>query len=75
VADLTQDNPEANALLELLGNKGKTLPFVAIFPAENPNKPILLDGLITQRQILKALRRAGPSQLESGMATAMRPQR
>jgi thiol:disulfide interchange protein len=71
---LTNENPEANALLEALGNKGHTLPFVAVFPAERPNRPILLDGLITQGQILKALRSAGPSQAGGGTATAMRPQ-
>jgi thiol:disulfide interchange protein len=73
VADLTEDNPEANKLLEALGNKGHTLPFVAVFPAGDPNRPILMDGLITQKQVLTALRDAGPSQVTGGTATAMRP--
>jgi thiol:disulfide interchange protein len=73
VADITNSNAEAENLLRLLGNENRNLPFVAIFPAENPTQPILLQGIITQRQFLDALRRAGPSQTAPGTATAMRP--
>ena len=46
-ADKTHTAPEVDELLRQLGNKGGSIPFYAIFPADNPNKPILIDGLIT----------------------------
>ena len=61
-ADKTQPSPEIDELLALLGNKGRSIPFYAVFPAVAPNKPILLDGLFTSPgPILQALRAAGPS--------------
>jgi thiol:disulfide interchange protein len=71
VADITNGHPEAEDLLLRLGNKQRTIPYVAIFPADNPNEPIVLDGLLTQGQLNKALEQAGPSKIE-GAATAMR---
>jgi len=61
-ADKTGLALEVDELLMRLGNKGGSIPFYAIFPANNPNKPILLDGLFTSPQpILDALQTAGPS--------------
>ena len=61
-ADKTHASPEVDDMLERLGNTGGALPFYAIFPAGDPNKPILLDGLFTSpKRIIEALRRAGPS--------------
>ena len=61
-ADKTHPAPEVDKLLELLGNKGGSIPFYAIFPAGNPNKPILLDGVFTSpKPIVDALKKAGPS--------------
>lgn len=58
-ADKTQSAPEADELLNLLGNKAGSIPFLAIFPATDPNKPILLDGVFTSpKPILDALRKA-----------------
>jgi hypothetical protein len=49
-------------MLVRLGNTGGALPFYAVFPADNPNKPILLDGLLTSpKRIIDALKKAGPS--------------
>ncbi len=49
-------------MLERLGNTSGALPFYAIFPANNPNKPILLDGVFTRpKGIIDALKKAGPS--------------
>ena len=75
VADITNYNEEAEALLNVLGNENRNLPFVAIFPAEDPKRPILLDGIITQRQFISALRQAGPSQAPSVTTTALRPKK
>jgi thiol:disulfide interchange protein DsbD len=72
-ADKTQPSPEIDELLALLGNKGRSIPFYAVFPAVAPNKPILLDGLFTSPgPILQALRAAGPS---TGIPVAVAAQR
>jgi hypothetical protein len=62
-ADKTHRNQaeDVNELLVQLGNYGKTIPYLAIYPAGKA-EPIVLDGLITQDQLLDALQRAGPSQ-------------
>jgi len=61
-ADKTQPAPEVDELLQRLGNKAGSIPFYAVFPAGNPNTPILLDGMFTSPQpILDALEKAGPS--------------
>lgn len=72
-ADKSQDSPEIDEMLRLLGNEATSLPYYAIFPAANPNQPILMDGLLTQKQVLDALRKAGPSAaVQAGAAsTAM----
>jgi len=59
---------DVNDLLLALGNPAKTIPFVAIYPA-NGQPPILLDGIITQSQLIAALEKAGPSQATAGRAT------
>jgi thiol:disulfide interchange protein DsbD len=71
VADITSQHPEAENLLERLGNLKHTIPYVAIFPADNPNQPIVLDGLLTQGQLNRALEQAGPSKIDD-TTTAMR---
>lgn len=58
-ADKTRPAPAVDALLRQLGNKAGSIPFYAVFPAGNPNKPIVLDGMFTSpRPILQALRKA-----------------
>ena len=72
-ADKTRTTPEVDALLHSLGNAAGAIPFYAIFPAGEPNKPILLNGILTPSRILGELRRAGPSKnIEDEEATAMR---
>lgn len=44
-ADKTESNPEADQLLRQLGNSAASIPFYAVFPADNPTEPILLDGV------------------------------
>lgn len=61
-ADKTHPAPEVNEMLALLGNKGGSIPFYAVFPAGSPNQPVLLDGVFTSpKPILDALKQAGPS--------------
>ena len=52
---------EVNKLLVKLGNYGKTIPFIAVY-APNATDPILLDGLVSQDQVINALKQAGSSE-------------
>ncbi len=58
-ADLTEKNPEAEALLAALGSK--SIPLLAIFPKNAPQEPLVLRDLFT------------PPQLEEAVAQAARP--
>jgi suppressor for copper-sensitivity B len=58
-ADWTHRQPEVTKMLELLGSK--QVPVLAIFPAGNPNQPIVLRGGYAQQTLLDALQKAGPS--------------
>ena len=74
-ADKANGEEEVDAFLEKLGNSSGAIPFYAIFPASDPTRPILMDGLLTKAKVLDALKRAGPSQISSEASsdvTAMR---
>ena len=58
-ADWTHSPPEVTRMLELLGSK--QVPVLCIFPAGNPNEPIVLRGGYTKSTLLDALKKAGPS--------------
>ncbi|MBN1393579.1 MAG: thioredoxin family protein [Pirellulales bacterium] len=58
-ADWTHASPEVTTMLELLGSK--QVPVIAIFPAGDANHPIVLWGGYTQKMLLDALEKAGPS--------------
>jgi len=62
-ADWTRGDPEVTAMLELLGSK--QVPVVAIFPAGNPNNPIVFRGGYTQQMLLDALQQAEASKRAS----------
>jgi suppressor for copper-sensitivity B len=63
VADYTEipAPPELTEMLTLL--KAGAIPVLAIFPAGDPNNPIIFRGLYTQSTLLDALEKAGPSRL------------
>lgn len=44
-ADKTKPSPVIDNLLITLGNKTKQIPFYAIFPAGEANKPVVMYGL------------------------------
>lgn len=69
-ADMTRENWEAEALLIQLGNHARSIPFLAIFPADRPNEVLVLDGPLTPGDVLDALRRAGPSRVGQRVAAA-----
>ena len=63
LADWTEGSAEIKAMLESL--QSKSIPVLAFFPAmmpeEKPRDPIVLRDLITESQVLEAIRQAGPS--------------
>jgi thiol:disulfide interchange protein len=63
LADWTEESPEIKAMLESL--QSKSIPVLAVFPShrsgEPAPEPIILRDLITESQVLTALKDAGPS--------------
>lgn len=59
LADYTKPSPEIKDMLESL--QSRSIPLLAIFPADSPDKPIVLRDVITKKQLLKAIEDAGPS--------------
>jgi len=63
LADWTDGSPEIKLMLESL--QSKSIPVLAVFPAarpgDQPPEPIVLRDLITETQVLSAIRQAGPS--------------
>ena len=55
-ADLTEKNPEAEALLTALGSK--SIPLLAIFPKTTPREPLVLRDLFTPEQLEEAVAQA-----------------
>lgn len=54
-ADLTEDNPEADGLLDELGHVSHALPFVAVFAGDKATEPRILEGVFTSDLFLKAI--------------------
>lgn len=63
LADWTDGSPEIKEMLATL--QSKSIPVLAVFPAgpsgDSPPDPIVLRDLITESQVLSAIRDAGPS--------------
>ena len=63
LADWTDGSPEIKLMLESL--QSKSIPVLAVFPAarsgDRQPEPIVLRDLITETQVLTAIREAGPS--------------
>ena len=57
LADWTDRNDEIKEALAELGSR--SIPLLAIYPADRPNSPILLRDVISEQQLLDALRQAG----------------
>jgi thiol:disulfide interchange protein DsbD len=58
-ADWTQPSSEIEMMLQKVGSN--SIPLYIVFPADQPQKPIVLRDLVTKGQIVAALRKAGPS--------------
>jgi len=50
---------EVGRSLEALGSK--QLPLIAVFPAGDPFRPIVITGIYTQNQLVDAIKKAGKS--------------
>ena len=64
LADWTEENDEIKRMLESL--QSRSIPLLAIYPGCRPGEPmrdpIILRDLLTESQVLAAIREAGPSQ-------------
>lgn len=52
-ADLTQENPDAESLLHHLGSR--SVPFLAIFPGDDPFHPVIMRDVLSRKRVLRAL--------------------
>jgi len=59
LADWTDESPVIKKALNELGYN--SIPVLAIWPADTNRPPIILPDLVTQGQVLQALKSAGPS--------------
>jgi thiol:disulfide interchange protein len=53
-ADFTMENPEAESLLNHLGSR--SIPFMAIFPGDDPYRPIILRDILEKSEVIRALK-------------------
>lgn len=60
MADWGTKDPEIAKLMQNLQGS-RQIPFLAIFPSGQPEKVIRFSGLYNQRQLIDALKKAGPS--------------
>ncbi|HEY3393596.1 MAG TPA: cytochrome c biogenesis protein CcdA, partial [Lacipirellulaceae bacterium] len=67
-ADFTEKPPEIERTIRALGANG--VPVIAIFPGDDPYRPIVFRGGYTQQKLISALQKAGSgrARLESGIA-------
>jgi suppressor for copper-sensitivity B len=71
VADYTDIPPELTEMLSLL--KAGAVPVLAIFPAQDPNRPIVFRNGYTSQMLIDALDKAGASQsIAQAKETAMK---
>jgi thiol:disulfide interchange protein len=70
LADYSDMSDEIKSMLEALGSR--SIPVLAVFPAGEPTRPIVLRDLVTKGQVVEALRQAGPSKASDVESVAMR---
>ena len=66
VADWTDSNPMIKQALAELGSR--SIPLLAIYPADTGQGVIVLRDLVTSSEVLDALRQAGPSRAGGSVA-------
>jgi thiol:disulfide interchange protein len=70
LADYSDMSEEIKQMLEALGSR--SIPFLAVFPAGERSRPIVLRDLVTKGQVVDALQQAGPSKTLQTTAVVMR---
>jgi suppressor for copper-sensitivity B len=68
IADWTDGNPTIKHALEELNSR--SIPLLAIYPADPMQDVIVLPDVVTQTDVLEALNRAGPSRTAGNVADA-----
>lgn len=58
-ADLTEETDDTNALLDQL--QSKSIPILAVYPAEEPYRPYVLRDSVWQQDVIDLIKLAGPS--------------
>ena len=53
-ADITSDNPEAQELMRRLGSR--SVPFLAIFPGDEPKRPVIMRDILSREKFLGELK-------------------
>jgi suppressor for copper-sensitivity B len=71
LADFTDAPPEIKTMLETLHSA--SIPVLAVFPAGDPLKPIVLRDIITKKMVLNAIKEAAASKDDSKSLTVVRP--
>ena len=66
LADWTEPSEVIERQIKELGSK--TIPLLAIYPADGTSPPIILRDVITEKQLLEALAKAGPSKASSKLS-------
>lgn len=61
LADWTEPDDDIEMMLDKLVGTPSQIPVLAIYPADNPNRPIVLTGIYSQDMVLQELGKAGPS--------------
>ncbi len=69
LADWTDGSPEIKEALA--GLDSNSIPVLAIYPAGDPEHPIVLRDVITQNAVLDAIKQAGPSKGGQALSVAM----
>jgi thiol:disulfide interchange protein len=54
VADMTMPNPVLDSLLRNLGSR--SIPFLAVFPGNNPRHPVVMRDVLTAGKVVKSLK-------------------
>jgi thiol:disulfide interchange protein len=65
-ADWTDHNQEIKQKLAELNSR--SIPLLAIYPAGRPHEPIILRDLVTQQNVIDALRQAGASRASASLS-------
>ena len=69
VADWTDRNPMIKDALAELGSR--SIPLLAIYPADPAREPIVLPDVVTSGQVIEALEEAGPSRPTTAASSRM----